>query len=250
MDLQLNNHVSIVTGASRGLGAAAARSIVEEGGKVVIAARSIKPLAELAEEFGDRGFATQCDMRNRQAVEDLVQVAINQFGRLDSVVNNAGIAPAGRLIETDLSVIDEILDVNFVAPLVLSRAAARYFVEEKIPGSIINIASTSAIKGKATLAVYSASKGALLRLSEALADEWARHRIRVNVIAPGAFTTDAQAAVTGNEELLKSRLRKIPTRRMGEPSEIGPLVCYLASSTSDFVTGSCFVIDGGEVAKL
>ena len=110
--------------------------------------------------------------------------------------------------------------------------------------------STSSLKGKPLLAAYSASKGALARLTEALAAEWARHGIRVNMIAPGAFATEAQAQVLADEKMLAARLRKIPMRRMGEPAELGPLVCYLASPLAAFVTGSCFVIDGGEVAKL
>ena len=106
------------------------------------------------------------------------------------------------------------------------------------------------MKGKASLASYSASKGALLRLTESLAAEWARYRIRINAIAPGAFETSAQSAVLENEDVLKARLRKIPQRRMGLPEEIAPMVAYLLSPISDFVTGACFVIDGGEVSKL
>ena len=94
------------------------------------------------------------------------------------------------------------------------------------------------------------SKGALLRLTESLAAEWARYGVRINAVAPGAFETSAQSAVLANDDLLKARLRKIPQRRMGAPEEIAPLVAYLLSGLSSFVTGACFVIDGGEVSKL
>ena len=131
-----------------------------------------------------------------------------------------------------------------------SKAAAEYYVSKEKKGSIVNIASTSGLKGKASLASYSSSKGALMRFTESLAAEWARHDISVNVDAPGAFATSAQSAVLEDENILKARLKKIPQRRMGDPEEIGPLVAYLVSPVSSFVTGSCFVIDGGEVSKL
>ena len=117
-------------------------------------------------------------------------------------------------------------------------------------GKIINVASTSGILGKAQLVSYSASKGALVQMTKALASEWARFGIQVNAIAPGAFETDAQQAVLEDSEILKRRIRKIPAKRMGQPAEIGPLVCYLASPLSDFVTGAVNVIDGGESCCL
>ena len=250
MDLGLNGHVTVVTGASRGLGEAAVRAMVAEGAKVVAAARSTDALAALADELGDAVAAVPCDMLDRAAVANLVDTAIARFGRLDSVVNNAGIAPASKFVDQTDEAFDEVLAVNLAAPAALARRAASHWIDAGQPGSVINVASTSALKGKALLAAYSASKGGLLRLTEALASEWARYGIRVNVIAPGAFETEAQAAVMADPDTLAARLRKIPARRMGRPEELGPLVCYLASAASEFVTGSCLVIDGGEVSKL
>ena len=250
VDWGLDGHVTVVTGASRGLGEAAVRAMAAEGARVVAAARSADALAALADELGDAVAAVPCDMRDRVAVAGLVDEAVNRFGRLDSVVNNAGIAPASKFVDQPDDVFDEVLAVNLAAPAALARRAAAHWIDAGQPGSVINVASTSGLKGKPTLAAYSASKGGLLRLTEALAGEWARYNIRVNVIAPGAFETDAQAAVLGDPDTLAARLRKIPVRRMGQPDELGPLVCYLASEVSGFVTGACFVIDGGEVSKL
>jgi len=250
MDLGIDSFGVIVTGASRGLGAAITKALVAEGANVIAAARSTEALAALAASAPGRIEPVSCDMRDTDAVEALVDACLDRFGRVDAVVNNAGIAPAGKLVDTDLAVMEETLAVNVIAPAALSRSAARYWIASETPGAIVNIASLSGLKGKALLSSYSASKGAVVRLTESLAVEWARYNIRVNTIAPGAFQTDAQAAVLDDPATLEARLRKIPGRRMAEPHEIGPLAAYLVSPLSLFVTGSCFVIDGGEFARL
>lgn len=249
MDLGLQGKVAIVTGASRGLGKAAAEALLDEGASVLAVARSRAPLAELHARYPDRTALQVCDMRDADAVAALADLAVDSFGRLDIVVNNAGIAPAGRFEEQSQDQWDEVFDVNVRAVAVLTRAAAKHLLPQK-SGKIINIASTSGIKGKPTLVSYSASKGAVLQLTKALAGEWASRGVQVNAIAPGAFTTDAQKAVTESPEVLERRLRKIPARRMGDPAEFGPLVAYLASQLSDFMTGSVVVLDGGEVSRL
>lgn len=249
MDLQLQGKVAIVTGASRGLGRAAAEALVGEGVSVLLVARSADQLEELHRRFPDRTAVSTCDMRDAAAVAALAETAVNAFGRLDIVVNNAGIAPAGRFEEQSQEIWDEVFDVNVRAPAILTRAAGPHLLAQK-SGKIINIASTSGILGKPTLVAYSASKGAVLQFTKALAGEWAKRGVQVNAIAPGAFVTDAQSAVTGSEDLLTRRLKKIPAGRMGDADEIGSLVAYLASSLSNFVTGSVFVIDGGEVSRL
>ncbi|MEU1984494.1 glucose 1-dehydrogenase [Nocardia sp. NPDC019395] len=250
MDMQLKGRGVIVTGASKGLGRSAARALAAEGAEVLAVARTEDSLKELAaESFPGKIHPHVCDMRDREAVGALAAVAVDRLGRLDVVVNNAGIALAANFLEMDMSVFDETMEVNVASIAVLSQAAGRHFVEAEQGGRIINVVSTSGILGKATLAAYSASKGAAIQLTKALAAEWARHDIQVNAIAPGAFATDAQSYVTGNPEVLAKRVRKIPARRMAEPDEIGALVCYLSSPVSKFVTGAVYVIDGGETAK-
>ncbi|MDI9977240.1 SDR family NAD(P)-dependent oxidoreductase [Rhodococcus sp. IEGM 1307] len=250
MDLDLTGRGVIVTGASKGLGRAAARTLAAEGAYVLAVARTEASLNELAaEQFAGKIEPQVCDMRDREQVAGLAKIAVERLGRLDAVVNNAGIAPAADFLEMDMSVFDEVMEVNVTSLAVLSQAAARHFVDSGSGGRIINVVSTSGILGKATLAAYSASKGAAIQMTKALAAEWARHDIQVNAIAPGAFATEAQSYVTGNPDVLAKRVRKIPARRMAEPDEIGPLVCYLASESSKFVSGAVYVIDGGETAK-
>ena len=250
MELNLQDKVVIVTGASRGLGKAISKYLVGEGASVVAVARSQDDLNKLQQFNFEKIHPVVCDMTKKEEVEKLVNIAIDKFKRLDGVVNNAGVAPAENSLESSIEIMESTLQVNVVAPAIISKSAARYFVENSQPGAIVNVASTSGLKGKASLASYSSSKGALLRLTESLAAEWARYGVRVNAVAPGAFETSAQSAVLENDDLLKARLRKIPQRRMGAPEEIAPLVAYLLSELSSFVTGACFVIDGGEVSKL
>ena len=250
MNLELEGHVSVVTGASKGLGRAIVESLVAEGASVLAVARDEKKLDEIRKQSPDQIRTQVFDLEDAGSASILVRQAINEFGVVHSVVNNAGIAPAGDSLGIELPEFERVLQVNLLAPLTISQTAAQYFVDEGLAGSIVNIASTSGLKGKARLTAYSASKGAILRATESLAAEWARHGIRVNAVAPGAFETDAQKLVLESKDLLQARLRKIPARRMGSPKEVGPLVCYLVSDLSSFVTGSTFVIDGGEVAKL
>ena len=249
LDLELDGKVAIVTGASRGLGRSSAVALLEQGVRVLAVARSIDELRKLESEHPEAVLAVQCDMQDGAAVAALPQQALDAFGRLDIVVNNAGIAPAGKFVEQSPAVWQQVMAVNVTAPMLLAQAAGRIMLAQG-SGKIINIASTSGILGKATLVAYSSSKGALLQFTKALAAEWAKSGVQVNAIAPGAFETDAQAAVLESPEMLTRRLRKIPAGRMGDSDEIGPLVCYLASRRSDFATGAVYVIDGGESSRL
>lgn len=249
MEMQLKGRVAIVTGASRGLGAEIVRAYANEGMRVVAAARSHDALESLANEFPNNVETVVCDVTDLSQVATLVERALGAFDGLDVIVSNAGIAPAGDFMDMPASMWTSVFDVNLFAPVALARAAGPIFVSQQ-RGKVINVASTSGLRGKPTLAAYSASKGALLRFTEALASEWAKSNIQVNAIAPGAFITAAQQAVIAVPRVLERRLRKIPVGRMGDAKEIGALACYLASPVSDFVTGATYVIDGGESAKL
>lgn len=249
MDLQLTDTVVLVTGASRGLGAAMALQLAAEGAHVVAAARSKETLAEVAAQGGGRISVVESDMRDEESVAALVPEVIGRYGRIDGLINNAGIAPAGKFATQDPAIWGDAMTVNVIAPMMLAQAAGVRMIEQGA-GRILNVASTTGLRGKAFLVGYSTSKGAVVRMTEALAAEWAPKNVQVNCIAPGAFVTEAQKAVTESPELFAKRIAKIPAGRMADPSELVPLACLLVSPLSSFTSGAIFVVDGGEVGKL
>ena len=249
MDLQLADSVVVVTGASRGLGAAMALQLAKEGATVVAAARSLDSLAEVAAQGKGRITVVATDMRDEESVNALVPEVIERHGRVDGLINNAGIAPAGKFASQDPAVWKDAMTVNVIAPMLLAQAAGNHMIEQG-GGRIVNIASTTGVRGKPYLVPYSTSKGAVVRFTEALAAEWAAKNVQVNCIAPGAFVTEAQKAVTESPDLHAKRVAKIPAGRMADPSELVPLACLLVSPLSSFTTGAIFVVDGGESGKL
>jgi 2-deoxy-D-gluconate 3-dehydrogenase len=249
MDLRLRDTVVLVTGASRGLGAAMALELAAEGAYVVAAARSKGSLDEVAARGEGRISVVEADMRDEASVVALVPEVVARHGRIDGLINNAGIAPAGKFVTQDPQVWKDAMLVNVIAPMMLAQAAGAHMIEQGA-GRIVNIASTTGVRGKPHLVGYSTSKGAVVRMTEALAAEWAGHNVQVNCIAPGAFVTEAQKAVTESPELLAKRIAKIPAGRMADPSELVPLACLLVSPLSSFTSGAIFVVDGGESGKL
>ena len=249
MDLSLQDTVVLVTGASRGLGAAMALALADEGAYVVAAARSKESLAEVASQRSGRILAVEADMTDQDSVAALVPAVLERHGRIDGLINNAGIAPAGKYVDQDPQLWKDALTVNVLAPMLLAQAAGRHMIEQGA-GRILNVASTTGVRGKPHLVGYSTSKGAVVRFTEALAAEWASKNVQVNCLAPGAFRTEAQKAVTESEELLRRRVAKIPAGRMADPSEIVAMACLLVSPLSSFTTGATFIVDGGESGKL
>jgi 2-deoxy-D-gluconate 3-dehydrogenase len=249
VDLELDGKVALVTGGSRGLGAAIATGLAAEGAVVVAAARSGDDLKAVAATSPDRISAIEVDLLDERGTATLVDRVVERHGRIDVLVNNAGVAPAGDFVTQSPEVWQRAWAINVLAPMLLAQAAARHFVAQR-SGKIVNVASTTGVRGKPLLVAYSTTKGALTRFTEALAAELAQHGVQVNTIAPGAFVTEAQQAVLDSPDLLQRRIRRIPAKRMADPEEIVALACLLASPRSDFVTGSTFVIDGGESGKL
>ena len=248
--LRLDGRAAIVTGASRGLGRAMALALAGAGADVALASRSVSELEETAraiEKLGRRALVVPTDVTVYAQVEALVEGATQTLGRLDIVVNNSGVAaviPAAEMPPEDFR---RTVEVNLVGAFNGCRAAAGRLIAQK-SGKIINLASALGASGLPGYAAYSASKGGVIALTRALAVEWARYNIQVNAMAPGWFVTDMNSQAFDDPKVRERLLRDVPARRTGRLEEIGPLVVYLASSASDYMTGQTVFLDGGHSA--
>lgn len=225
-------------------------ALAEAGADVALAARAKRELEETAhqaERHGVRTLAIPTDVASYAAVESLMAQTVSALGRLDVVVNNAGIARVAPLAEASLDDWRATLDVNLSGVFHGCRAAAPFLIRQRA-GKIVNLASVLAAAGLPGYTMYAATKGGVISLTRALAVEWARHNIQVNAIAPGWFVTDMNEAAFADPKIHERLTRDIPARRTGRLEEIGPLAVYLASSGSDFMTGQTIFLDGGHTA--
>jgi NAD(P)-dependent dehydrogenase (short-subunit alcohol dehydrogenase family) len=242
--------VAIVTGASRGLGRAMAVALAQAGADVALAARAKPELEETARQVaatGRRALVVATDVADYPQVETLVKRTVAEFGGLHIVVNNSGIARVAPVAEMSPDDFRATLEVNLLGVFHGCRAAAAHLIAQKA-GKIVNVASVLGQVGLPGYSAYAASKSGVMGFTRALAAEWARHGIQVNALAPGWFVTDMNAEAFGDARTRDRLLRDVPARRTGRLEEIGPLVVYLASAASDFMTGQTIYLDGGQTA--
>lgn len=242
--LSLEGKVALVTGASRGIGRAIAEEFLAAGADLVVNYNKtpVEELSRSAEAQGRRAVGVQADVSLSADCEKLVEAAISTFGKIDVLVNNAGITRDTLLIRMDEAAWDAVLDTNLKSVYACCRAAVKHMMKAR-SGSIINISSTSGLMGLAGQTNYSASKAGMIGFTKALAKEVASRGIRVNAIAPGFITSDMTNAL--DEKMRDRVLEEIPLKRFGEPVDIANAALYLASPVSSFVTGTVLVVDGG-----
>jgi NAD(P)-dependent dehydrogenase (short-subunit alcohol dehydrogenase family) len=242
---RFEDQVALVTGASRGIGLAVAKRLVDEGARVVITARKPAGLAAAVEELGGAAHAISvagaADDSDHQ--DDAIGTAVREFGGLDVLINNTGINPAyGPLTEIEESAARKIMDVNVLAALSWTRRALAAGLGSNRPGAVVNMASVAGLAPAPGIGYYGVSKSALIGLTVQLAAELAP-RVRVNAIAPAVVKTRFAAALYEADEAAAATA--YPLRRLGRPEDIGAAAAFLASSDADWITGQTLVVDGG-----
>jgi len=248
----LTRQIAIVTGARRGMGRTHALALARAGAKVVVADISLEECQKVVEEIKkEKGeaMAVKCDVSKKEEIDEMVRKTIEKWGKIDVLVNNAGICQFKPFLELTEEEWDRTIDINLKGYFLCAQAAAKEMAKQK-SGAIVNIASIAMGQvgvGFPALTHYCASKGGIVGMTEAMALELAPFNIRVNAIAPGAIDTPMAASLQ-DPKVMEATLAGIPLHRIGKPEEVSNLVLFLASDASSYMTGSTVVIDGGWLA--
>jgi NAD(P)-dependent dehydrogenase (short-subunit alcohol dehydrogenase family) len=244
----LAGRAALVTGASSGLGRRMATCLARGGARVAVAARRVDRLEALAREIADLGghaVPIALDVTDADSVAQCVAAAADALGTLDILVNNAGIAEAGWIVDTDVVAFDRVMDTNLKGAWLIATEFGRRVIEHGQGGTIVNIASIAGVRAQRQLSVYGMSKAALIQMTRSMALEWARHRIRVNALAPGYIATEMNEAFFESDDGRRA-LNGFPNRRVGHVADIdGPLM-LLVSDAGAFITGSVITLDDGQ----
>lgn len=247
--MHLESKIAIVTGSSSGIGKAIALTFAQEGAAVTVNYRShsgdADEVVRQIKSGGGEALAVQADISKPEDVKNMVERTVEEFGRLDTLVNNAGMEEKMPFLDTPFEVWEKVIAVNLGGPWLGCQEAAQQMVKQGGGGRIINVSSVHEELPMPTNSPYCAAKGGLRMLMRTIAVELAQYDITVNNIAPGAVETPMDAEIEEDPDLYGQLLSRIPLRRMGRPKEIADLAVYLASDSAAYVTGSTFVIDGG-----
>jgi len=254
--MRLKQKVAIVTGASRGLGRAISVALAKEGANLVLADKdSPDETAKLIQEIGQRTLPVRLDIRNAADVDKMVSRTVEEYGKIDVLVNNAGVFISAKVVDMAEDEWNFVLDVNAKGPFLCCRAVAREMIRHGTRGKIVNISSNAGLVGYAGYSAYCVSKWGILGFTQSLAKELAPFNIHVNAICPGDIETDmladeirkvAKVKSISEDAVRKEKMESIPIGRFAKPEEVAKLVVFLASDESDYITGEFVKITGGK----
>lgn len=246
--MRLRDKVAIVTGSTKGIGRAIAIGFANEGATVIVCGRSEDLAKSLVDELtgkGNKAVAMRLDVTSSDSINNIVDEAVNQFGRIDILVNNAGISPIWKRAEdTSKEAWDQIINTNLTGTFLCSQAAGREMIKQK-SGKIINMTSVGGEVALPRLVAYCASKAGIVLLTKVLAAEWAQHNILVNAIGPAYVETEFTAGLRDNKAIYEEIKGKNPLGRFAQPEEIVGTAVFLASNESNYITGQTIFVDGG-----
>ncbi|MDP6340494.1 MAG: SDR family oxidoreductase [Acidimicrobiales bacterium] len=247
---RLDGKIALVTGASSGIGAQTVKLFSSLGAKVIAAARREDRLQDLANQYPDV-MAVRCDVGVEADCKNLVDTIINEYGKIDILINNAGISDPIPALEEDLDLFKRVIQIDLISCFHLAQLCAQHMETQESGGAIVNVASIHGFVGSSpnNQPGYTAAKGGLINLTRELALEWARHGIRVNAIAPGYITTELTDEMIAGESGRKWIERNTPMRRPGEVTELDGAMLLLASDAGSYITGETIAIDGGWLAR-
>ncbi len=243
----LTGQVALVTGTSRGLGQYFARALARAGADLILTSRDQAALAPFEQEvlaLGRRAASISLDVTNQHSITQAVAEAEAAFGRIDILVNNAGMNIRKPALDVTWENWNQILDTNLRGSFFVAQAVARGMIARGY-GRIINIGSVTSVQGYAGLGPYGASRGGIRQLTMSLADDWGRHGITVNCLAPGWFRTEQNRIMYENQEWVEYLCDRIPVKRPGRPDDLDGAIVFLASESSRYVTGQTLLVDGG-----
>lgn len=247
---RLDGKTALVTGASRGLGAALAHGLAQAGADVILSARTdVAATQQRVEASGQRAYPLLADQADRASLDELLAALGRDVPVPDILVNNAGTIRRSAFVDFPLTDWDEVLETNLTAPFRLSQKVANIWVQQQRPGRIIHIASLLSFQGGIRVASYTAAKSALAGLTRLMANELAPHGINVNAIAPGYMATDNTEALRADAGRNRAILERIPAGRWGTPEDLQGAVIFLASPASNYVHGHILTVDGGWMAR-
>jgi len=248
MDMRLKDKVALVTGSSRGVGRAVVLGFAKEGAKVVVNYSSNEAAAnevvKAAQAMGTEAIAVKADVAKKSEVESLVSAAVEEFGRLDVLVNNAGFTRPALLLKMTEEQWDAVVDIHMKGTFLCSQAAALHMKEQN-SGKIINVTSVAGIVGTVGQVNYSAAKGGIISMTKSIARELARYNICANVISLGIVETDMTEKIRTDEKLKDIYMNRILLKRFAQPDDIAPAFVFLASDESNYITGQLICVDGG-----